>query len=231
MGNINIVAIPFQSCMVYLCSMSKYLFYCFLWVIALGPAALAAQRNYYDYAAADMKTIYFDDFDEDSRTKFWTGKNREHKGKIKYGQYLFKSVAMGLKPSYTAPRFDLDPSRNFSIEMKLSCNGNDYGLVWGQDMSMERFYYFNLIKRGFIIKNEREIIIKGKIKKLVKEWNKITLRKVEDTYYFFVNEQLVYELPYEPISNIRIGIGTPGWKVFVDYFGVYYLGELRELRN
>jgi len=178
-----------------------------------------------------MQKIYFDDFSKPSETKFWTGKNREHKGKIKYGQYLFKSVSIGLKPSYIAPHFDLDPSRDFSIEMMLSCNGNDYGLVWGQDKSLERFYYFNLIKRGFIIRNEKTTIIKGKIKKLVVEWNKITLRKVKDTYYFFVNEQLVYELPYEPISNVRIGIGTPGWKVFVDYFGVHYLGEKRVLDN
>jgi len=211
--------------------MSKYIFYCFLWVSLTVPVSLLGQRNYYDYAAEDMQTIYFDDFDDETSTKFWTGKNREHKGKIKYGQYLFKSVAMGLKPSYTAPRFDLDPSRDFTIEMMLSCNGNDYGLVWGQDKSLERFYTFNLIKRGFVIKNEKEVIIRGKIKKLVVEWNKITLRKVADTYYFFVNEQLVYELPYEVISDIRIGIGTPGWKVFVDYFGVHYLGEKRRLRD
>ena len=112
----------------------------------MGTSSLFAQRNYYDYAPEDMQKVYFDDFSDPGKTKFWTGKNREHKGKIKYGQYLFKSVAIGLKPSYIAPHFDLDSSRDFSIEMMLSCNGNDYGLVWGQDKSLERFYYFNLIK-------------------------------------------------------------------------------------
>lgn len=189
---------------------------CCLWTAA------SAQRDYYDYAPTDRTPIYVDDFDdEDSR--FWIGKNKEHRGKIKYGQYLFKSVSIGLKPSYTAPRFDIDPSRDFVVEMRVSCNGSGYGLVWGQDQSLERFFYFNLIKKGFVIKNEKRTIIKGKIKKLVQEWNKITLRKVGDTYYFFINEALVYEMPYEPIENIRFGVGTPGWRVFVDYFGLYYL--------
>lgn len=186
-----------------------------------------AQRDYYDYAPNDRETIYFDDFDNEE-SKFWTGKNREHKGKIKYGQYLFKSVSIGLKPSYTAPDFDLDASKDFTVEMKVSSNGNGYGMVWGQDKSIERFYYFNLIKRGFVIKNEKGIIIKGKVKKLIKEWNKITLRKVKDTYYFFVNEQLVYEMPYKPIENVRVGVGTPGWRVFVDYFGLYYLNPPKQ---
>ena len=211
--------------------MIKQRFYLVFGLFLLASCCLTAQRDYYDYIPKDRTTVYFEDFSEETSDKFWTGKNREHKGKIKYGQYLFKSVAIGLKPSYMAPHFDLDPSKDFAVEMMLSSNGNDYGLVWGQDKSLERFYYFNLIKRGFVIKNEKETIIKGKIKKLVTEWNKITLRKVNQTYYLFVNEQLVYEMPYEPISNIRIGIGTPGWKVFVDYFGVYYLNAKNEFRN
>ena len=211
--------------------MKKYRFYLIFGLFLLVNFCLTAQRNYYDYAPKDRTTVYFEDFSKETSDKFWTGKNREHKGKIKYGQYLFKSVAIGLKSSYMAPHFDVDPSKDFAVEMMLSCNGNDYGLVWGQDKSLERFYYFSLIKGGFIIKNEKEIIIKGKIKKLVTEWNKITLRKVNQTYYLFVNEQLVYEMPYQPISNVRIGIGTPGWKVFVDYFGVYYLNAKNEFRN
>lgn len=200
-------------------------------LILIICSVLSAQRDYYDYLPEDQTTVFFEDFNDENSGKFWTGKNREHKGKIKFGQYLFKSVAIGLKPSYMAPHFDIDPSKDFAVEMMLSSNGNDYGLVWGQDKSLERFYYFNLIKRGFIIKNENKIIIKGKIKKLVTEWNKITLRKINQTYYLFVNEQLVYEMPYEPISNIRIGVGTPGWKVFVDYFGIYYLNAKNEFRN
>ncbi len=211
--------------------MDKHRFYIILTLLLLVCCSVSAQRDYYDYIPEDRTTVYFDDFNNDASEKFWTGKSKEHKGKIKYGQYLFKSVAIGLKPSYMAPHFDLDPSKDFAVEMMLSCNGNDYGLVWGQDKSLERFYYFNLIKRGFIIKNEKKTIIKGKIKKLVTEWNKITLRKVNQTYYLFVNEQLVYEMPYEPISNIRIGVGTPGWKVFVDYFGIYYLNAKNEFRN
>ena len=200
-------------------------------LVLIYSSVLSAQRDYYDYLPEDRTTVFFEDFNDEHSDKFWTGKNREHKGKIKFGQYLFKSVAIGLKPSYMAPHFDIDPSKDFAVEMMLSSNGNDYGLVWGQDKSLERFYYFNLIKRGFIIKNENKIIIKGKIKKLVTEWNKITLRKINQTYYLFVNEQLVYEMPYEPISNIRIGVGTPGWKVFVDYFGIYYLNAKNEFRN
>ncbi len=211
--------------------MNKPCFYLVFTLIFCVCYSLSAQRDYYDYIPENRTPVYFDDFNGETSEKFWTGKNREHKGKIKYGQYLFKSVSIGLKPSYMAPKFDLDPSKDFAVEMMLSCNGNDYGLVWGQDKSLERFYYFNLIKRGFIIKNEKKTIIKGKIKKLVTEWNKITLRKVNQTYYLFVNEQLVYEMPYEPISNVRIGIGTPGWKVFVDYFGVYYLNAKNDFRN
>ena len=36
-------------------------------------------------------------------------------------------------------------------------------------------------------------------------YNKLTVRKVEKTYYFFLNEQLVHKMPFEPFFGNEVG--------------------------
>ncbi|MDA3822107.1 MAG: caspase family protein, partial [Bacteroidales bacterium] len=59
--------------------------------------------------------------------------------------------------------------------------------------------------------------------------NKLTVRKVDGKYYFFLNEQLVHSMPFENFYGNLMGIQVAeNSTILVDYFKVTYLDEITE---
>ncbi len=60
------------------------------------------------------------------------------------------------------------------------------------------------------------------------DYNKITIRQFNNEIYFFINEQLVANRPFPPLTGYRFGIlVTPKNPVIVDYFLMNHLLETK----
>jgi hypothetical protein len=55
-------------------------------------------------------------------------------------------------------------------------------------------------------------------------FNLFTIRKVASNYYFFINKEYVFSMPFFPFYGNNIGIGaTKKTTVFIDFLTVSYL--------
>ncbi|MDX9771453.1 MAG: caspase family protein [Tenuifilaceae bacterium] len=110
----------------------------------------------------------------------------------------------------------IDQSKDFEIELKIRLDKgipNKFnGLQWGKCVeSAKQFdFFFNGQGQYTIDKFEN-----GKFTDFVPitstqlinnyTYNKLTVRKLGENYYFFLNEQLVHKMPFEPLFGHGVG--------------------------
>ena len=59
-------------------------------------------------------------------------------------------------------------------------------------------------------------------------FNKLTVRKVADKYYFFLNEKLVHSMPFEPFFGNLIGFQVgENSTIMVDNIDTAYLDKVK----
>jgi len=102
----------------------------------------------------------------------------------------------------------MDTKRDFEIEMRIKFEKGNieqaYGLQWGKSKSPVQQYDFFLTGNGHYsidkYTGKFHDFVPFTLSEKVNRYapNKLTVRKVKDTYYFFLNEQLVYSMPFEP---------------------------------
>jgi hypothetical protein len=111
-------------------------------------------------------------------------------------------------------------SEDFEIEYRLKRNSaksfNFVGFVWGSSVSPLKFYYITLSDQyGLSVDvgeydNEKKSWHKssslGDYSVESYGYNKFTIRKIKNKYYFFVNEVFFYEADVKPFFGSRIGI-------------------------
>lgn len=143
------------------------------------------------------------------------------------GFYQLKSTCSGHSAGVTlnADQTFIDQKRNFEIEftaMQIHGDQNDaIGLSWGQ--ANQQKYFFAFSEKG-------EFVIAHNSKRKWEYWvpwsrfegirrntyNKLTIRKVDRNYYFFINEMLVHthaftpffgeQLSFQSMQNAAIGV-------------------------
>jgi hypothetical protein len=128
----------------------------------------------------------------------------------------------------------IDQNKDFEIEIKMRLDKgiqNKFnGLQWGKNTSgVGQFdFFFNGQGQFTIDKYTGSFtdFVPVTASKLINNYtyNTLTVRKVAQTYYFFINKQMVHKMPFEPFFGNGIGfqVGEQS-SVQIDYLKVYQL--------
>jgi hypothetical protein len=128
--------------------------------------------------------------------------------------------------------FDLDLSRNFFVEAEIEWISGDDAYAYGLacDVTGRDHLWFGLASNGFYSISSTV----GGVKKDLVPWtisdnifcyeatNRLSVYRLGSVIVFAINRRKVYEMPYEPWSSGRIGIGSGGnMSIRPKYLGVY----------
>ena len=130
----------------------------------------------------------------------------------------------------------IDPTHDFEIELKIRLDkgiqNKFYGLQWGKSVSEGKQFDFFINGQGqyTIDKYTGEFtdFVPVTSSNLINNYtyNTLTVRKVANQYYFFINQQLVHSMPFEPLFGYGIGFQVAEKSsVQVDYLHVWQLSD------
>jgi len=216
--------------------MKSYLYIIIL--IFLFPIAIFSQDNYRDYSEKQKTIIFSEDF-SNNLNDWWTGNNASAYASIENGNYILEwRGSVPIWNSYKEIKFDL--SRDFEIEANIrQLSGSPdflFGLVFNKSENGEYAFVVNLHNASLIYQDkaneERRFIKSGidssiEIKVEVTKYNKFTIRKIKNEFFFFINEQFVGSGFAEDLSSTLTGFQL--WykvKISVDNLVVSYLNSM-----
>jgi len=197
-----------------------------------------AQTNYEDYL--NSENIFTDDF---SNNVGWiTGLSADncYSSKIENGAFEIISACKGIYPSYWITR-TIDVTRDFEIETELLFvqgeTDNGISLIWGKDDNYHRFNfeisgqgYFKIFQFDGNFISLKDWTVSDLINK--SDYNKLTVRKINSSYYFFLNNKLVHSSEFLPFFGNQIGFqDNQNTTMRVNYLKVSYLKPGRDLSN
>lgn len=182
----------------------------------------------------ENEVILFDNFDKFNN--YWLLGIEENSWieNIEDGNLYFQSLTN--KPKEDLIPVILDQNRDFEIEVSIKlAKGNmekAYGLQWGKSKSPVKQFDFYLSGNGHYTIDKYT----GEFKDFVPftqsdkvnsyTYNKLTIRKVKNKYYFFLNEHLVHSMPFEPFYGNLMGFQVAeNSTILIDYFKVSYLDK------
>ncbi|MEN7548344.1 caspase family protein [Rapidithrix thailandica] len=203
-------------------------------LLTISYAFVHAQSNYQDFTAQDKTPVFQDEFLNNNK-EWSTGQSGERFGKVTHGYYEWKSVIERSGLSWQT--VELNTHRDFEIEARVMIASSDNmydfnGLFWGRDEKGDAFtlgFNKNGEKRSARYKNGKyESLIPWEASKAIlpDSYNKLTVRKWKDTYYLFINEELLKTFPFEPFYGEKMGLMVSGnTELRADYFRVSYLSS------
>lgn len=201
-----------------------------LCLIGLSSSAAYASSDYYDYSYRHKIKIFHDEFVDD-RNNWGSYDNKDEKSEIKDGYFWYKTRKDGTLTPYKTISFN--ENRDFEIETSIRIvegnNGKGNYLQWGRSSDTWSLY-------GFLLSDTKKL----SIAKYDNGWHdyvpwkysgqinngfmKLTVRKIKNRYYFFINETFVSSAPFEPFFGERVGFGVgPKCRIAVDYLRISYL--------
>lgn len=203
-----------------------------------------SQVKYSDYSENEKESIFFDDFLINSLGWRNDSKEKCNKYVITPGFYELKSLCK--EKIITSDfnynnEFRIDENRDFEIETSyMISKGTDetYSSIrFGQDTNLERLFSF--VHNGigeFSIKkfdNDWIDIIPWTFSELIKKnrFNKMTIRKLANQYYFFINEALVFNCPYEPFyGQVLTFLTTQNSTMKIDFIKISHLKSKQKIQ-
>jgi uncharacterized protein (TIGR02145 family) len=166
----------------------------------------AQNSDYKSITWLDKEIIYSDDFYSDK------GLRASNDG-ISFGQYYYKYYELRSSSSSNFGELSLnktiDQTKDFQIEATMKFvsgeDNNGNGIIWGKSNdSWDNFYNFKFTGNGYFGVGKRNLGTYTSIKEWTlhssinkTDYNKLTIRKVGNNNYFFINESLVYQCEFE----------------------------------
>jgi len=155
---------------------------------------------------------------------------------IEEGSLVFQSLTD--KPKEDLIPVIIDQKRDFEIELKMKLieglMDKAYGLQWGKSVNPARQYDFFLTGSGHYSIDKYTGDFKDYIPFTLSDnvnryaFNKLTVRKVADKYYFFLNEKLVHSMPFEPFFGNLIGFQVAERStIAIDNIEIAYLDNIK----
>ncbi len=219
----------------------------FLSVITLLAAAIISsaqeKTNPADYSfSKGLKSQFVlqDDFSKFSNYWLLGIEENSWAESIEGGHLVFESLTS--KPKEDLIPVIIDQNRSFEIEASIRFvegqMDKGYGLQWGKAANPIRQFDFLLTGAGHYtidkytgeFKDYVPFTVSPKVNRYT--FNKLTVRKVADKYYFFLNEALVHSMPFEPFFGNLIGFQVAeNSTIRVDNIEVAYLDKKEETKS
>lgn len=201
-------------------------------LLILSTGNLNAQVSEYGNDFEVRDTVFYDDFndfvnqwllgvEEDSWTETFD------KGKLYFQSH-------GEQSKEDVIPIILDTHRDFEIETVIQFSkgkmNQAYGLQFGKSQILKKQYDFFISANGQYSIDKYDEGFTDYVSFTPSEYvnryapNKLTIRKAADTLYYFLNETLVYSMPFQPffgnLMGFQVGANST---ILVDYFKVVYL--------
>jgi hypothetical protein len=159
---------------------------------------------------------------------------------IEGGNLVFQSLTN--KPKEDLIPVIIDQKRDFEIETSIRFvegqMDKGYGLQWGKAINPLNQFDFLLTGAGHFTIDKytgefRDYIpftISDKVNRYA--FNKLTVRKAGNMYYFFLNEKLVHSMPFEPFFGNLIGFQVAeNSTIRVDNLDIAYLDKAGDKKS
>lgn len=185
--------------------------------------------EYYGIPVKDKLVRFIDEFENNQHQ--WDLGSLYLDEEIENGEFRCVSHS---SHSYTKQqRIDLRGTNNFEVELYIRfakgiSDTDALGLTFGRDSKGNEFnfvYTPNLQFRVSKYDRNREYDLSGwqhtNALRLKHGYNRLTIRQVEQTWFFFINKQLVHEMNAQPLFGDRIGFTLGGhMAIEVDFISV-----------
>jgi Caspase domain len=184
--------------------------------------------------------IFQDDFSKFSNYWLLGIEENSWSENIESGHLVFQSLTN--KPKEDLLPVIIDQKRSFEIETSIRFvegkMDKGYGLQWGKAINPMKQFDFLLTGAGHYtidkytgeFKDYVPFTISDKVNRYA--FNKLTIRKVADMYYFFLNEKLVYSMPFEPFFGNMIGFQVAeNSTIRVDNIDIAYLDKMVDTKS
>lgn len=213
--------------------------------LILATTIITAQEKdtpaYYSFSK-DIKTQYVlkDDFSKFSNYWLLGIEENSWSETIEDGHLVFKSLTDKSKEDLL-PAI-IDQKRDFEIEASIRFvegqMDKGYGLQWGKSVNPIRQFDFLLTGGGHFTIDKYDGSFIDYVPFTVSEsvnryaFNKLTVRKVTDKYYFFLNEKLIHSMPFEPFFGNLIGFQVgDNSTIAIDNIEIAYLDRSDEEKS
>lgn len=203
-----------------------------------------SQVKYSDYLEKEKESIFFDDFV--SNNFGWRDDSKENCNKYVITPGFYELKALCKEKMITSDfnnnnEFVIDTKRDFEIETSyMISKGDSYtysSIRFGQDENLEKLFSFVYNGNGeFSIKKyDKDWIdlMPWTFSELIKKnnFNKMTIRKIGNKYFFFINESLVFECLYEPFfGQVLTFLTTQKSTMKIDFIKISHLKSKRVIQ-
>ena len=160
-------------------------------------------------------------------------------GEYHYGYFELKSTSSGYLGATADLKKEIDQKRDFEIEASIMFgSGKENGIIWGKKDNNNNYHFgfsgngqFSIYKTdNGSLKHFKNRTISRKVNK--KNYNKLTIRKVNSTYYFFINEALVHSCPFEDFfGNYFQVIANSNSLIKINSIRISYLNKNNNITN
>ena len=197
--------------------------------IKVNAQEIEQAQKYDGLSQTNKKTIFSDNFENNNNA--WKP-DKKSTGTIKTGQGNLVLESADGKLT-TVQNIEINENENFEIETKIKFHSGNakraFGLQWGKSNSGDRYFSFVInAKQQFAISKYSGAYINYKQEaksSLIKinDYNKLTIRKIDNMVYFFLNETLVYSREYKLAYGNYIGFQSAGGNIVrADYLVANY---------
>jgi hypothetical protein len=170
-------------------------------------------KEYHSISSEEKTAIFYDDFD-DNRSKWGLGHEpKDWSEKIENSKLLFQSFDDNAKEDLIKVEFS--QKLDFEIETYIRFVKGDenrfFGLQWGKSSDFNNQFDFLISGNGLFtidkFSGEFHDYVPPTSSELLKKtlYNKLTIRKINNNYYFFINEELVHSMPFKTFFGDYIG--------------------------
>jgi len=211
----------------------------------LAATVIMAQEKatpaYYSFSKGlKNQTVLQDDFNKFSNYWLLGIEENSWSETIEDGHLVFQSLTTKAKEDLLP--VIIDQNRDFEIETSIRFvegqMDKGYGLQWGKSVNPVKQYDFLLTGGGHFTIDKYDggfsdyvpFTLSDNVNRYA--FNKLTIRKVSDKYYFFLNEKLVHTMPFEPFFGNLLGFQVgDNSTIMVDHIDIAYLDELKQVKS
>jgi uncharacterized repeat protein (TIGR01451 family) len=217
-----------------------FLAICFLQAFILSAQDKANPAEYSYSKTLRSQYVLQDDFSKFSNYWLLGIEENSWSESIEGGHLVFESLTN--KPKEDLIPVIIDQNRSFEIETSIRFvegqMDKGYGLQWGKAANPMKQYDFLLTGAGHFtidkytgeFKDYVPFTVSPKVNRYT--FNKLTIRKVADKYYFFLNENLVHSMPFEPFFGNLVGFQVAeNSTIRVDHIDIAYLDKKEDTKS
>ncbi len=175
---------------------------------------LLGQQTYADLNSGEKKSLFSETYDSNSNS--WLTDNNWISGQINDGKYIITCKNYKQQAGLSYIKIPFDQNGDFEIETQLSITSGTGALIFGMTSDFEHYRVETDSKKNLFI--FRDVPSKGRTEKLfsgktglVNEPginNKITVRKIKDECYFYINDILFKQIANMSFSGDQIGFSV-----------------------